>query len=96
MGQRMDNLPWEFDFEEEIQWESDIFLDTLIDHLQHAMKARCLEYSERAKENEDILLKAFGDETQYYNFKQLQNEVDFILLKTVFMLGAKTGLKLLK
>lgn len=60
MVYRMDNLPWEFNFEEETQWESDIFLDTLIDHLQHAMKGHCEEYAYRLEQQEHFLIEALG------------------------------------
>ena len=92
----MDNLPWEFNFEEETQWEGDYFLDSFIEHLQRSMRIQCGEYNYRLKETETILRKAFGDDMEYNNFLQLQNELDFVLLKTVFIIGAKTGIKLVK
>ena len=47
MAYRMDNLPWEFNFEEETQWEGDYFLDSFIEHLQRSMRIQCGEYDYR-------------------------------------------------
>ena len=90
----IENIAWKLDFMDDLEEDVNALLNELISEVHFSMMRQCPEYAKNYKEKEAFEEREFRTGEVYDAYNELENRTDYPLMRTLFMLGVKTGIRL--
>ena len=94
MEKNIENIAWNLEFMDDLESDVNELLDKLISSVHFAMIRQCPEYAKNDKEKLEFKEREFRTGEIYDAYNELENRTDYPLMRTLFMLGVKAGIRL--